>query len=271
MRSIAVGVLAAAVGCAEGDLETPAPAETTTVSGAGFMTFDAVVDGCQNTSGGSRCNAYETKESVFVSSGPHGALANGTYVFAVLTPGLDGNIGNLSEKRAVGDSLADRTFAVEDHEIVGYGGTHAVGATIDGRVAINVGAFDDTDHPAGVYVLAICASDAVEPSQCTYDAFRVGRSEPLPIVRGSVYVDTNLDGLWGDDEPAVPEWSVDYHGTISGSVTSQRDGSFALELLPDGYLFLARQMVGDDASHWVEAAVDHSISGLHIGIAADAR
>jgi hypothetical protein len=258
MRSIAVGVLAAVVGCVEGDLQTPAPDETTTVSGAGFMTFDVLAGGCQNTSSGSRCNAYDTKESVFVSAGPHGALANGTYGFAVLTPGLDGNIGNLSETR---------TFVVEDHEIVGYGGTHAVGTTIDGRVAISVGAFDDTDHPAGVYVLAICASDAVEPSQCTYDAFRVGRSEPLPIVRGSVYLDTNLDGHWGDDEPAVPEWSIDYHGTISGSVTSGRDGSFALELLPDGYLFVARAMVGDD--RWLDAGADHSIDGLHLGIAAD--
>jgi hypothetical protein len=285
IRSIFVGVLAAVSGCIEAVVEAPAPDEPS-VSGAGFMTFDALGGelrgGCQNRTTGSQCNAYARKDAVFLSAGPRAdsGLADGTYVFAVLAPGpqlagfLDGNIGNLSDTLAAGTAgdrggglgLADRTFVVEDREIVAYAGSHVVGETLEGRVAIGLAPFDDTDHPAGVYVVAICASDASEPSQCAYDAFHITGDEPLPIVRGAVYHDANLDGEWSAGEPGLPGWPVDYHGTITGSVASGSDGRFALEVIPDGYLFVARDVVTADASYWVEAG-DQSAGGLYIGVA----
>ena len=87
----------------------------------------------------------------------------------------------------------------------------------------------------------------------------------------------------------LPGWTIDYHHMISSTVATGADGRFALELIPDGYLVVARdaqpdvwQSTGavrdmttagggaiasrnDDASYWIEIADDQTVHGLVFG------
>jgi hypothetical protein len=236
------------------------------VSGAGYTTFDDALGGCLNGANpnGINCNAYDRKDHVFMSGGPNhpqNGLSDGTYFFAVLTPGsqldgfLDGHAGNLSDTTAggttgdngSGDDVSNRTFTVTNHEVVAYAGTHVTGTTPNGRFAISLFPFDDTDNPGGVYILAVCAAGATDPSQCKYDAFRIKCGDPdmplpvFPIVNGGKYYDANLNGQWDSGEPGIPNWRIDYHDMISGTVETGADGKFTLELIPDTYLFIEEQ------------------------------
>src|SRR5438132_1313568 len=114
------------------------------VSGAAFTTFDATAGGCLDSPNGINCNHYTAKDKVYMSGGPTAAgLSNGSYFFAVLTPGsqnggfVDGATGNLSDTTVggtpgdsgSGDLVANRTFTVVNHQIATYGGSHATGTT----------------------------------------------------------------------------------------------------------------------------------------------
>ncbi|HTL35867.1 MAG TPA: hypothetical protein VL326_22210 [Kofleriaceae bacterium] len=261
------GFLAAAslVACTGDDPQPSTPTQQThqtIVAGAGYTTFDAALGGCLNggNPNGINCNAYSAKDKVYMSGGPntnnHG-LTDGWYFFAVLTPGsqldgfLDGNLGNLSDVTAggttgdsgSGDDVSNRTFRVASNELVEYTGTHAVGTTPNGRTAIGLAPFDDTDNPGGVYILAICASGATDPSQCKYDAFRIRHDDPtqpppqFPLVDGGKYYDANLNGQYDAGETWIPGWQIDFHDEVSGTVTTGEDGKFTLELIPDHYTF----------------------------------
>lgn len=254
----------AAMGCAseQPDTLTTSQRHQPIVAGAGYTTFDDALGGCLNGANpnGINCNAYDRKEHVFMSGGPNhpqNGLSDGSYFFAVLTPGsqldgfLDGAEGNLSDTtvggtvgdNGSGDLVDNRTFTVLGHEVITYDGTHAMGTTPNGRTAISLFPFDDTDNHGGVYVLAICATGATDPSQCKYDAFRIKEGDPgdptpqFPLVHGGKYYDANLNGQWDGGEPGIPNWQIDYHDMISGTVETGPDGLFTLELIPDTYLF----------------------------------
>jgi hypothetical protein len=159
------------------------------LSGAVFTTFDVDVQGCLNGTNpnGINCNLYSSKQSVYTSGGPLASgLEDGTYFFAVLTPGaqnggyLDGAAGNLSDTTAngsgddgSGDLVGNRTFTVTDHAISAYGGSHATGHDPQGGFVIGLFPFDDTDNPGGEYILAVCEEGATSDSQCKFDAFKV--------------------------------------------------------------------------------------------------
>jgi hypothetical protein len=233
------------------------------VAGAGYTTFDADLGGCLNGANpnGVNCNAYDRKEHVYMSGGPNhpqNGLSDGAYYFTVLTPGsqnggfIDGASGNLSDvfvggtvgDLGSGDSIANRTFTVFDHQIVVYDGTHAVGTTPNGRFAISMFPFDDTDNPGGVYIMAICQVGATDPSQCKYDAFRVreGDDPPpqFPLAHGGKYYDANLNGQWDAGEPGIANWQIDWHDQISGTIETGPDGLFTIELIPDVYDFVEK-------------------------------
>ncbi|MFO0760647.1 MAG: hypothetical protein U0359_29485 [Byssovorax sp.] len=158
------------------------------VQGAAFTTFDVDVQGCLNGTNpnGVNCNLYSSKQSVYMNGGPGpSALENGTYFFAVLTPGaqnagfLDGAEGNLSDTTAhgngddgSGDDVSNRTFSIADG-VITYSGTHANGSDPQGSAVVGLFPFDDTDNPGGEYILAICTEGATDPSECKYDAFKV--------------------------------------------------------------------------------------------------
>lgn len=262
--------VASLVGCTAEDSQTEPVKQThqTIVAGAGYTTFDKDLEGCLNggNPNGVNCNAYSGKDKVYMSGGPHhptNGLSDGSYFFAVLTPGsqlagfLDGAMGNLSDTTVGGttgdlgsgdDAVLERTFTVSDHEVVSYLGHHAVGETPNGRYAIGLAPFDDTDNPGGVYILAICASGATSPSQCKYDAFRIKEGDPndpppvFPIVNGGKYYDANLNGQWDQaTEPGIANWQIDYTDEVSGTVETGGDGLFTLELIPDHYVFEEKQ------------------------------
>jgi cysteine-rich repeat protein len=164
------------------------------VSGAAFTTFvDA--EGCLHGNGkGINCNQYRSKEDVYVNGGPVAArMTDGLYYFTVLTPGaqnggfLQGAEGNLSDDVAhgendlgSGDSVEARTVRIEHGKIVENLGTHAVGSTPNGKMAVQLFPFDDTANPGGVYILALCRTDATSPKDCKFDAFKVKEVEDVP-------------------------------------------------------------------------------------------
>jgi hypothetical protein len=162
---------------------------------AGYTTFDELLGGCVHGSpNGVNCNSYDSKDHVYMSGGPTGGngLADGSYYFAVLTPGsqnggfVDGASGNLSDVTVggttgdlgSGDDVSNRTFTVTSGLISANGGTHADGFAPLGNPIIGLAPFDDTANPGGVYILAICTVGATSPSDCKYDAFKVEPATP---------------------------------------------------------------------------------------------
>ena len=159
------------------------------VTGAAFTTTDTTADGtghCKNGNEDVNCNIYDGKDFVWLNGGPSTAyVGDGDYFFAVLAPGgqhdpLDGATNNLSDLSpssgtGAGDAYTDRTFTVAGG-IVSYGGPH----DYDGN-KIRLMGYDDTTNNGGVYILAICSLkdgyDAVTPSNCKYDAFKVAEGD----------------------------------------------------------------------------------------------
>ena len=167
-------------------------------SGAGFTTFDNTAQGRLDGPNGINCNNYTAKDKVYMSGGPTQAgLSDGCYYFSVLTPGsqnggfVDGAVGNLSDNVVPtgatagdgggGDTIANRTFSVADHLIIypdtscnlSSGGHNTGTQPGSGKTIVQLIAFDDTDNPGGVYILAVCQVGATSSSQCKYDAFKV--------------------------------------------------------------------------------------------------
>jgi hypothetical protein len=181
------------------------------VSGAVFTTVDPDVDNsghCLNGGPGAdaglvNCNIYDDKQNVWLSGGPDGnqpALADGTYVFAVLDPGGQGDANdgadeNLSDLApttitGAGDDWTNRVFTVSGGEI-SYGGTthtfdNAFTQSQYGKIRLF--GYDNTTNLGGVYILSVCnladATDTENPpvdgdgpgvsaSDCKYDAFKV--------------------------------------------------------------------------------------------------
>jgi len=274
---------ASLVGCASEEPEhiTTRQSHQPIVAGAGYTTFDADLGGCLNGANpnGVNCNAYDRKEHVFMSGGPNhpqNGLSDGSYYFTVLTPGaqnggfLDGAAGNLSDTFVGGttgdvgggDSIANRTFTVTAHQVTTYDGTHDTGTTPNGRFAISLFPFDDTDNNGGVYILAICQTGATDPSQCKYDAFRIKEGDSdvpppqFPVAHGGKYYDANVNGQWDANEPGIANWQIDWHDQISGTLETGPDGLFTLELIPDTYLFVEKQ--GGGTWHQTGSTVDQT-------------
>jgi hypothetical protein len=241
------------------------------VAGAGFTTFDSTVEGCLNGNNpnGVNCNLYEGKDKVYMSGGPEtlkSGLSDGSYYFAVLTPGeqnggfVEGAKGNLSDQTAGGttgdlghgDEQSKRTFEVLDHQIqiASYTGGHAKGVSPKGRDIIGLAPFDDTDNPGGVYILAICQVGATSPSQCKYDAFKVKREgeeeeeevEPFGTISGLKYYDVNHNGGFDAGEAPLPNWAIDWTDTVSGTELTNSSGLFEVKnLVEDTYTFTEEQ------------------------------
>jgi hypothetical protein len=112
-------------------------------------------------------------------------LGDGTYFFAVLSPGgqpapndggtntSNGELANLSDNS---DVWTNREFSVSG-SIINYGGTHDVDTTNN---EIQLFPYADTPNSGGVYILAVCKVPAnptgtpgVNPKDCKYDAFKV--------------------------------------------------------------------------------------------------
>jgi hypothetical protein len=228
------------------------------VAGAGFTTFDETVQGCNDSPNGINCNNYDDKGSVYMSGGPSAAgLSDGSYYFAVLEPGtqnggfIEGAIGNLSDTTdhtadghandlGSGDAQSERTFAVSNHEISSYAGNHAPGTSPNGRDIIGLAPFDDTNSDGGVYILAICKTDATKPSECKYDAFRIDGGEAhFGEVSGKKYYDANTNGKLDAGEVGIGNgttfWPVDYQDGISGTWITDASGNFSASLVADDY------------------------------------
>lgn len=234
------------------------------VAGAGYTTFDADQGGCKDSPNGVNCNNYEKKQDVFLTGGPVKAgLSNGTYFFAVLVPGyqnggfIDGAKGNLSDTNAEkgckeGDTAAERTFTVTDHEIT-YDGPHGKGTTPNGRSAIQLVPFCDTWNNGGVYILAICQVGATSPKQCKFDAFKVKKGKeppPWPHISGMKYYDSNANGQHDDGEPGIAGWPIDLTDKATGltdAVVTRDDGTFAVDVVAGAYGLAEQQVVG-----WVQ-------------------
>src|SRR5262245_52982834 len=142
-RTLPLAALALALACSEqpepvgpGGNDTPIRPSLAGVQGAAFTTTNTDVDGdghCKNGNENVNCNIYDGKEFVWLNGGPSTAyVGNGTYFFAVLSPGgqpgpndgasnnSNGELANLSDNF---DAYTNRTFTVTDGTI-SYSGTH---------------------------------------------------------------------------------------------------------------------------------------------------
>lgn len=173
------------------------------VSGAAFTTVNEGVDGtghCANGNPNVNCNIYDGKQYVWMNGGPVSAdLGDGSYFFAVLVPGGQGNNSDANPNDGTdknlsspNDAYTNRTFTVSGGT-VSYGGTHNFDSN-----KIRLMPYDDTTNNGGVYILAICSladADAnaayapgVDPSDCKYDAFKIQEGQvqhglPLEITK----------------------------------------------------------------------------------------
>ncbi len=263
-RAVSFFAAAALVGCAGND------SGTTTediVAGAGYTTFDATLGGCLDSPNGVDCNNYSDKSDVYMSGGPQktgGTLADGYYYFTVIVPGyqnggfVPGADGNLSDTTAgatagdlgTGDAISpERVFHVTGAQIDFYGGSHALGVSPSGHEIIALMPYDDTSNSGGVYILAVCATDALgtpasSPNQCKYDAFRIsqngggGGTPQFPVISGMKYYDANANGQWDADEVGIAGWNIDYHDLVGGTVSTAADGTFSLTMIADTYYFV---------------------------------
>jgi hypothetical protein len=151
-------------------------ARTASGGGAGYTTIDPTFDGtgvlCLNGPGTVNCNIYADKNFVWMNGGPVSAnLGDGTYFFAVLSPGGQPNPNDGSTNLLSTDSYTARSFTVSGATVTFTGTGHDV----DGN-KIRLMPYDDTPNPGGVYIMAICSLTngyPVKASDCKYDAFKV--------------------------------------------------------------------------------------------------
>lgn len=157
------------------------------VSGAAFTTVNETVDGtghCKNGNGNVNCNIYDGKQYVWLNGGPSTAyVGDGSYFFAVVEPGGQGNNSDANPNDGTSKNLSDnfdaytnRTFTVSNGT-VSYSGDHDFANN-----KIRLMPYADTGNPGGVYILAICSlADGypVNPSDCKYDAFKIQQDEEV--------------------------------------------------------------------------------------------
>jgi hypothetical protein len=199
---LTLGLLAALALASPGFAKGPPAAFTTWVDPLG----------CLDSPNGVNCNNYRAKPDVYMDGGPvSAALDDGTYFFAVLTPGeqnggfLDGARGNLSDTaggpgftagdNGSGDDVSNRTFSVAAG-VITYPGSHATGTNPKGHFVIQLMPYDDTDNPGGVYILAVCAAGAASPSDCKYDAFHVQHPAAPPHVMKDAAASFDREYKW---------------------------------------------------------------------------
>ncbi len=239
-----------------------------------LMTFDTIVQGCLQSPDEQTCLAYDAKPSVYLRGN---GLPDGSYFFAVVSPGLengilDGSYGNLSdtlESGALGDSgtgdaQVNRVFHVSNGSIASYTGTHVTGTDVLGQIVIGVAPFDMTQDEAGDYVLAVCPLEAWSASDCHLDGFRVGGivSEggtelPQPIVRGTSFYDSNANGQLDAGESTLADWLIDVRteGVTIGTITTDSAGSFETQLLAGAYAFHQRA-----AANWIQTTQSQDVT-----------
>ncbi|HJQ07352.1 MAG TPA: hypothetical protein VJ872_18020 [Nocardioides sp.] len=156
---------------------TPVTHAISTTTNTGASTGNGA---CLNGGGSgdpTNCNLYQDKQDVWFSGLPT-SLADGTYFFAVLSPGgqpdpNDGSAKNLSTS----DTHGDRTFSITGGTI-SYSGSHGFENN-----KLQLFPYDDTTNPGGVYTLAVCSlanGYPVKASDCKYDAFKVLGGNPPP-------------------------------------------------------------------------------------------
>lgn len=174
-----------------------------TTDNPGFTYGDGyVAQACLNGNG-TNCNIYQDKQDVFLSGLPvQASIGAGTYFFAVMVPGnqLDPNDGGAGNLSAPNDAWTNREFTVDGSGNISYSGGHAFDSN-----KISLFPYDDTTNPGGVYILAVCAvpqpaaaqdPPGANPSECKYDAFKVGTQQPvaahaLTITKDAAGSDTN--------------------------------------------------------------------------------
>ena len=159
------------------------------------------------------CNHYAEKTDVWLSGLPNDLSTNadGTYFFAVLSPG-----GQPDPDGAVlsSDSLAQRTFTVTNGQasMVDPSSTHAVD-TVENK--IQIAPFDDTANNGGVYIAAICQLDAGVIGECKYDVFKVGAdSTPMPVSLSPLTVSKDGSGAYTDTHTWQITKSLDATQTV---------------------------------------------------------
>jgi hypothetical protein len=178
------------------------------ISGAVFTTVNLhdsnYPNECKNGNPAVNCNQYTAKKYVFLNGGPskNQLSPDGVYFYAVLAPSgqsdpNDGSAENLSDDY---DCYKNREMVVTGGEVSSilsssdpacfHGGatfTHQFDSPFVGLFP-----YADTPNPGGVYIMAVCyvgpigttlLSQAVTPSLCKYDAFKVLTDAQPPVCK----------------------------------------------------------------------------------------
>jgi len=164
-------------------------------------------DLCQNQKDSNapaiNCNIYFDKSFVWLSGGPDpSGLGAGTYVFAVLDPGgqgdpndcTDGNLSDVdpcaSSSTGAGDDWTHRVYSVDANGTITYPAAGFPGGHDFNGNMIRLTGYDNTTNSGGEYIMAVCNlagrnelatnGPGVDPKLCKYDAFKVDASKPCP-------------------------------------------------------------------------------------------
>ena len=179
----------------------------------------------------------------------------------------DASNGNLSDTtngeivgwtlgdRGIGDDVSNRTFSVDGSGSISYTGTHNWGVNADGVAVLQLFPYDDTNNNGGVYILGVCAVGATNASACKYDMFKVEDSvtdcpygdcdvNPYGVINGMKYYDSNTNGQWDAGELGNENWLVNYRDGDSGSILTDSNGAFSVQLIEDSFAFCENQVPG---------------------------
>jgi hypothetical protein len=229
-------------------------------TGAAFTSINSTVDNpggtltlCLNGNGDNNCNQYTDKSYVWLNGGPQAAsFADGTYFFAVLSPGgqpTPNDAGTVPDAGATPKNLSDNFDAYTDRTFTVSGGAMSYSGGHDKDLAnnkIRLMPYSNTLNPGGVYIMAICQYDPSDPSTypaapstCKYDAFKI-RTGSLPppnevgsCFSGTKYRDDNKNGQMDDGEIGLQGWTITIDPTPGSTpgddatTTTDRSGNWS--------------------------------------------
>jgi hypothetical protein len=264
--------------------------QNTPIPKAAFTTINEAADAvngvtksdlCKNGNPEVNCNQYGSKEYVWMNGGPvAAALTPGTYFFAVLQPGGQGNNEannpndgtgkNLSDKspapwadginsdgsaRPSGDSYLNRVFTVNEDGSISYSGNAAGGETPHSFAGSKIRLFpyDDTPNPGGVYIMAICSladvvpaqgTPGVNPSDCKYDAFKVNDGTTTGGEAAILDIEKGVTATYDADYTYLLEKSVSPTGTQTAAVGTSVAFDYTVQVTRTGPIYSGWELGG---------------------------
>ncbi len=170
--------------------------------------------------------------------------ANSTVTVVVQPPAIVASVDAPAPVRqGVGNPEAINAFANDT-----LGGTPVTPALITATIltpAANPGVVLDpatgnvsvgTDVPAGTYTIEYQICETLNPANCAISTVTVVVEPPVSAVTGTVFTDTDSDGILDPNEPRRAGWIVEIvrDGAVVGTAVTDANGDYRVEGLTSG-------------------------------------